>query len=666
MKSIVFIALLVVSSSAYKLEQEQGVTPIAKVIQMLEGMLAQGKKEKEEEAAQYAEFAQFCHDTTMEKTWAINDANDQIEQLVADIQKYEADIARLTKEIEEHDGDIATWEGDKAAATKVREQEHSDYEETHKDYSESIDALERAIATLKKQDFTRAQASLVQLKSMRLVPAHAKRVIASFLAQDDNTEGFLDYKAPEAAGYEFQSGGVIEMLEKLLTKFEDERATLEKEETNARHSFEMLAQDLDNQIATATDSRNAKAEAKANKEQALADSKSSLEETTAARDADKKYLEGLTAMCQQKASEFEARQQLRSEELEAIAKAIDIISTQVSGLGAKHLPSLAQTSFAQLRSSSVVKKQVVSYLLSKAKSLNSRVLFQLATRAQNDAFKKVKQMIQDLITRLMEEANEEAEHKGWCDTELATNEQTRKQKTAEIEDLSAKIDKLNADIAQLAQEITDLNEDIAALDKAMAEATEVRNSEHAKNTETIQDAKDAQAAVAQALTVLKEFYARAETATALNQQDPEKDAPDSWTTPYKGMQGAAGGVVGMLEVIQSDFARLEAETKEAESTAAAAYEKFMQDSALDKVAKSKDVEFKTEKKNNLSASLATTEQDRAGAQKELDAALAYYEKLKPSCVDAGVSYEDRVARRKEEIESLQEALRILSGEDIAA
>ena len=42
--------------------------------------------------------------------------------------------------------------------------------------------------------------------------------------------------------------------------------------------------------------------------------------------------------------------------------------------------------------------------------------------------------------------------------------------------------------------------------------------------------------------------------------------------------------------------------------------------------------------------------DLEGTQKELDAALAYYDKLKPSCVDAGVSYEDRVARRKEEIE----------------
>merc|ERR1719323_484515 len=302
-----------------------------------------------------------------------------------------------------------------------------------------------------------------------------------------------------------------------------------------------------------------------------------------------------------------------------------------------------------------------AYLKEQAKRLNSRVLLAVADRAADDPFVKVKKMIKDLIVRLMEEANEEAEHKGWCDTELSTNEQTRKEKTEAVETLHAEIDQLEASIAKLTEDIGDLTAAVAKLQEDMAEATKLRQEEKAKNMETIKDAGEAQTAVAQALTVLKEFYEKAGDATALVQQEP----PAIFSSPYKGMQSENGGVFGMLEVIESDFARLEADTKAAEATAQKEYDTFMTNSKVDVAAKSKDIEHKEAKKQDENQALTTKRSDLEGTQKELDAALAYFDKLKPSCVDAGVSYDDRVARRKEEIESLQEALRILNGEDLA-
>merc|ERR1719310_2209548 len=135
------------------------------------------------------------------------------------------------------------------AATKVREIEKADYDATHKDYSESVDALERAIAVLKKQAHDRKQASLTQvasLKDLDLIPKEAKRAIDVFLAQDPD-EG-LAVSAPEANAYEFQSQGIIDMLQKLLDKFSDERTTLEKEEKNSRHAYDMMVSDLEAQI----------------------------------------------------------------------------------------------------------------------------------------------------------------------------------------------------------------------------------------------------------------------------------------------------------------------------------------------------------------------------------------------------------------------------------
>merc|ERR1719253_1707807 len=263
----------------------------------------------------------------------------------------------------------------------------------------------------------------------------------------------------------------------------------------------------------------------------------------------------------------------------------------------------------------------------------------------------------------MEEANEEAEHKGWCDTELATNEATRKEKTAAVETLHAEIDQLESSIAKLTEQITDLTAAVAALDKAMAEATEIRTAEKAKNEETIADSKEAQTAVAQALVVLKEFYAKAAEATSLLQQPESRpDAPEIFDAEYKGMQSENGGVVGMLEVIESDFARLESDTVAAEEAAQKEYDNFMEDSKVDKSSKETSIEHKTAKKQDETQALSLKNEDLEGTQKELDAALAYFDKLKPSCISTGTSYEDRVARREEEVQSLQEALRILNGE----
>jgi len=533
-----------------------------------------------------------------------------------------------------------------------------------------VSALERAIAVLKKQAYDRTQASMLQvaaLKRVSLIPDEAKKTIDAFLAQDPQ-EG-LAVSAPEAYGYEFQSHGIIEMLEKLLDKFIAERTQLEKEEMNTKHAYDMLMQDLTAQIAQATQDREEKANTKAKKLEAKATAEGDLADTTATRDADQKYLDDLTAVCATKAADFASRQQLRAEELVAIEKAIEIISdVAVSGSADKYLPTLLQvssSSLAALRSdlSSATRVTLVAYLRKQGRELDSRVLSALADRASEDPFRKVKKMIKDLIVRLMEEANEEAEHKGWCDTELSTNEQTRKEKTEAVETLHAEIDELEASIQKLTEEITALTEAVAELDAAMAKATKLRQAEKAENTQTMEDAAVAQTAVAQAITVLKDFYAKAGDATALLQQQPV--APEIFDRPYKGLQAENGGVVGMLEVIESDFARLEAETRAAEATAQKEYDTFMTDSKVDKAAKVKDIEHKTAKRQDEEQALTVKREDLEGTQKELDAALAYFDKLKPSCVDAGVSYESRVSRRQEEIESLQEALKILNGEDIA-
>jgi len=399
-----------------------------------------------------------------------------------------------------------------------------------------------------------------------------------------------------------------------------------------------------------------------------------VEETTTVRDEDMKYLANLKATCEAKDSQFAARQELRAEEIAAVTKAMEIIKSEaVKDSAEKHLPSLAQAegkSLAALRSVSEgeqvrAQKQVAAFLRRQADKTGSRVLALLATRVEADPFGKVKSMIKELIARLMEEASDEADHKAWCDTELSTNEQTRKEKTATVEKLHATKDELETTIAKIAEEVDALSQAVADLVKAMAEATELRSAEKAKNAATVVDAKAAQEAVARALVVLKEFYAKAAESTALVQQQQNPEIPEMYKETYHGMTGESGGVVGMLEVIETDFARLEADTTSAEVSAQKEYDEFMSDSKEDKAAKEKDIEDKNFKKQDEEQALVVTKKDLEGTQKELSASLDYFDKLKPSCIEVGVSYEERVASRKEEIESLQSALKILSGEEIA-
>jgi len=296
----------------------------------------------------------------------------------------------------------------------------------------------------------------------------------------------------------------------------------------------------------------------------------------------------------------------------------------------------------------------------------------------------------------MEEANEEAEHKAFCDAEMSTNKQTRDQKTTEIAELKAQIEELTAESAKTAKEISEIGEQIVEIDAAMAKATEDRQDEKAKNTKTIEDTGNAKAAVGQALAVLKQFYDKAANPkpmpvqgdgpikyddraigilqkaaggasfiqTDSQQQGPMDDAPDAPEGAFTGTGDAGGGIMGMLEVILSDFERLEGETSEAEHTAQQEYEAFSADSSEDKAVKEADTKHKTSNLQRIKSDLATAKKDMMITQEELDAAMAYYAKLKPSCVEEAVSYEDRVRQRKEEIASLQEALEILSGDNI--
>merc|ERR1719262_941307 len=333
----------------------------------------------------------------------------------------------------------------------------------------------------------------------------------------------------------------------------------------SKANYEVLAQQLTDDIKADIASVEKKTATKAKRlgDAAQAKGDKKVAETTKAED--EKTLSDTLAECKATSEDFENNQVTRSGEI----KAIEILSSDaIAGNADKHLPKFLQQSgsaFAQLRATSdpQVVRRVAEFLQARARSSGSRYLALIAARAREDPFAKIKKMIKDLIVKLMEEANAEADQHAYCETELATNKQTREIKSSEVEEITAELESQNALFEKLTTEITELSDEVAEIKGQQQKATEIRQAEKKTNAATVADAKVAQAAVEKATAVLKDFYSSVAAGSALLQDTAglkQEMRQAASLDPYKGQQAGSGGIMGMMEVILSDFARLETET----------------------------------------------------------------------------------------------------------
>jgi len=625
------------------------VTPVQQVLSMLTDMKAKGEKALAVEKMVYGDYAEWVDDETTKLGFEIETGKKTSAKLSAFIEKAESDVSQLASGIAKLDGEIATMEGEKKSAVAQRAEEHKEYTTVAADYQESVDALAMAIQTLKNQNVDRPQAML-QLQKMAAKVNGMRHVLAALLETEESKTTV--HGGPEVAAYEFQSGGIVQVLEKLQDKFQGQLADTESAESNAAHAFDLQVLHLDNLVTESKSDREEKAGVKAKLAGESRAAQKDLADTKADLADDRSTLAEIKATFAAKKTQFGANQEVRAQELEALGKAIDIIANPTVSAA----PGSKAANFLQLRSHasaerSLARGHAADFLKAKAKALGSSVLAAAAADVASSPFAKVIDMIKNLLVKLKEEAAEEADHKAWCDTELKKNKMKRNKRTSKVGTLTAEVEQMDSEITTMGATIAELSKEQAELGGAMAKATELRQKEKTTNLATVKDATAARSAVKKALEILKEFYS-GQAFVQTGKQVPEMAA-------YGGMQSAKGGVVGMLEVIESDFARLATETQAEEGEAARTYDAFMSQAKADTKAKH-DHEYKLSlKKDQTEFELEQTKKSLAGVQEELDKAISYYEYLKPNCGTVHVSYEERKARRQEEIEALKEAYKIL-------
>merc|ERR1719387_1166134 len=497
------------------------------------------------------------------------------------------------------------------------------------------------------------------------VDVGSRRKLKSFLqaatAAKEDADDDLSFSQPQAkmVAYESSSGGIVKTIEEMQGKAEDTLSDLRKKEMSDAQTFAMLEGGLKDEITHGGDKLSTAKKSKGMNEQMKADASAKLVETTKSKAADEEYASTLKTECESKASEWEARQKSAAEEMGAIEKAKEIL---VGGVKA-----FVQVSTKTRRwnpddddeddKTAAQRAKVVGILKNLSQEHKSFAFSQLASMAQSDPFVKIRGLIEDMIAKLLKEAQEEATQKAFCDEEMGKSKKSQEEKTMTLDKLKARIDGATSTIAELTESIKTLESEVAEIDKAQAEATEIRTKEQADYAQASKDFKESAEAVAKAIEVLKAFYEGGSFVQVASKTSNKAKQPE-----FGGAKSdIASTIISVLEMSEEDFTTLLAETEATEDAAAKAYEKLTDENKVSKATKQTEAKAKASEVKSLTVQLEHAKEDHAAVSAELDAVNAYIEKLKPQCVEKAMSYAEKKAAREAEIEGLKEALEILSG-----
>jgi chromosome segregation ATPase len=656
--------------------------PLGQVIKLLDSLAAKVTAEGVAEEKAFKEFMEWCDDAAANKKFELKTANTQKEKLEATIDKTKADAEASTSKIEELAGAIAASTKDLKDATVIREKESSDFKASETELVDVIGTLGRAIQIIEREmsknpaAFAQVDASNMDtlVKSLSTIVdaasfsvADQKRLSALLQSRSDDSD---DLGAPDPAAYKSHSSGILDVLEDLKEKAEEQLSAIRKAESNAKHNYNMLKQSLEDDTANnekdLADEKAAKSASMEENAKATGDLENTKKDIADAE----KTLETAQTSCMTTAADHDATVAARKEELKVIAQAKQILTDTTSGAESQTYSFIQLDGTAKTQVTSRLRThldlagvEVVTVVKSLAKKMHSQALAQLASKinaiikygsgAGEDPFVKVKGLIRDMIAKLEAEAGAAATEKAYCDEQISKTEAKKGELEFDMNKLTAKIDKAASESASLKSEVKELQKDLANLAKTQAEMDKIRMESNSNFQAAKSDLETGLEGVRKALGVLRDYYGN--SGAALVQQPA---APET----HSKAEGAGGSIISILEVVESDFAKNLAKIEMEEEDEASEYEKVSQENKITKSMKEQDVKYKVQGFKSLDKELTELSNDRATTNEELTAVLEYYSKIKERCIAKPETYEQRAARRTAEIEGLKQALQILENE----
>jgi len=643
---------------------------------LLAGLEAKVIREGEDSQKAFNEFSGWCEDRARNLKHEIKTGESDKEELQAHIAREVSAVGTEQAKLEELAAGISADEADLKAATSIRGNEAKDAAEADQENTLIISSLERAIGILEREmrkgdnsfvQFHGSQGALGAIQALvdasYLQYAEASKLTALVQASGGEEDGNDGFVAPEAEAYTGRSKNIIDVLEDLLDKSQEQLKDARNKETNSKHNFEMLQQQLSDEIKFAKkelgEARKRLAAAQGGKASAEGDLTNVAKELS----VDKSTQSTLKQDCMSKSQDFEAEVKSRGEELKALKDARAVIAEEAGGAsdityGAASLLQLASEQSTKLHNEAdLANFEAVRFVKELGQREHSEALVQLARRMASamraagssgqDPFAKVQGLIRDMLGKLEQDQQSETSHNAYCEEQLGETLTKKADKEAVRDKLSAQIDSADAKSVKLKGEVADHQAALADLAKSSAELTAIRTKEKAQFDQDKPELEAGLAAVKRASQILREYYSTAQDAAAHATAD-----------------GASKSIIGMLEVVEADLAKGIAEISTAESNSESVYEQQTQANKIETATVQQSVKYKGKSASQLDTSSGEAKSDREGVHAELSAIEDYNGNLLKMCSAKAEPYEERKQRREAELAGLKEALSILNGEAV--
>jgi len=674
--------------------------PIRRVVTLLQKMQSKVTEQGKTEEELYEKFMCYCKTGADDLAASIKAAEEKIGQDGAALEEAEAKSTQLKKDLEQHKGDRAEAKDAVAKATALREKEAATFAKESSDLKTNIAATGSAIGAIEKGaggSFLQTSAA-ARLRNLIIdldMSSYDRDAVASFLSIH--------------GGYAPQSGEITGILRQMKDTMKADLADLTASEEKSQKDFDALMAAKKKEISTNTKSIEVKTERLGQLSVDIVELKEDLDDTAKSLKEDKAFFKNLGSQCETKKAEWEERSKMRQEELLALADTIKMLNDDDAlELFKKTLPgsSLLQIQFT----SKAVRQQALRLL--KAGGSRKDPRFQLVmlalTGKSNGTFDKVLTMIDDMVSLLGKEQEDDDSKKGYCEENLDKNEDEKKVLEQSLADLQKGMDSAKENIATLGSEIAALIQGVKDLDKAVEEATETRKEENAEYKSTMAADKAAKELIGMAKNRLMKFYnpslyvapkkqelsaeqriavnmgsEAAPTTTpsgvagtgityfvqvsahdALEGKEAPPPPPETWGA-YQKKGGEQSGVTAMMDLLVADLDK-EMQTMEVdEKNAQKEYETFMADSQEKRAQDSKSTEDKESSKAELEARLQKLGDEHKSTVKEDYASATTLKDLHLECDWLMTNYDARKEARAGEIDSLKKAKAVLSGADFS-